>query len=164
MSPWTTDWAYLGFWAPVMWSVPVITVSRIRFWPWSGCKKTLACLEVIPRGLQSSVWALAPCRCLIWCKVQQQEVTFVSNSFDFPTRLLGLFYAAMMRSGVSINVWSLSRHSRQLAFLIAASLNVDITNSYTLKEGLKKIDAHKLQACSGPEFIAVGFHSLLISW
>ncbi|XP_019879234.2 juvenile hormone esterase-like [Aethina tumida] len=60
----------------------------------------------------------------------------------------GLFQGAIMESGTSLCSWGLTRDARETAFEVGMLLNVYTTNSTTLINGLKQVDAKKLQNAS----------------
>ncbi|KAK5650357.1 hypothetical protein RI129_001386 [Pyrocoelia pectoralis] len=57
----------------------------------------------------------------------------------------GLFQSAILESGTSINSWALARNGREIALLTAEALHVDTYSSQALVDGLRKVDAKKLQ-------------------
>ncbi|KAJ8984446.1 hypothetical protein NQ317_012510, partial [Molorchus minor] len=60
----------------------------------------------------------------------------------------GLFNAAIMHSGSSLNLWALNRRAQTTAFSVGASLGISTTNSSSLVEALRKIGYEQLQTTS----------------
>lgn len=56
----------------------------------------------------------------------------------------GLFRAAIMESGTSLNLWALSRDNAKVIKNLAEGLNINTESSHSLVEGLKKVDFRDL--------------------
>lgn len=50
-----------------------------------------------------------------------------------------------MQSGSSLSPWAHSKRTKELTYDIARTLNIDNSTSENLVEGLKSVDANKLQ-------------------
>ncbi|KAJ8952068.1 hypothetical protein NQ318_010978 [Aromia moschata] len=60
----------------------------------------------------------------------------------------GLFSAAIMESGTSLNLWALNRRAVKTAFSVGTSLGIITTNSSTLIESLREVNYTELQTTS----------------
>ncbi|CAH0547347.1 unnamed protein product [Brassicogethes aeneus] len=58
----------------------------------------------------------------------------------------GLFHRAIIQSGSSLCLWSLSRYARKLAFDVGENLNIYTSNSSKLVDELKKVKASDLHS------------------
>ncbi|KAJ8963269.1 hypothetical protein NQ318_018736 [Aromia moschata] len=59
-----------------------------------------------------------------------------------------LYHRAILQSGTSLNLWSLSRNPRQTAFQIGKALDINTENSTVLVESLRRVDSKLLQRTS----------------
>lgn len=60
----------------------------------------------------------------------------------------GLFNAAIVQSGNSLNLWSLTTRSRQLAFQVGYRLGISALLSRTLLSKMRDMDAYTLQSAA----------------
>ncbi|KAJ8984447.1 hypothetical protein NQ317_012511 [Molorchus minor] len=60
----------------------------------------------------------------------------------------GLFNAAIMQSGTSLNLWALNRRAKETAFYVGNALGIYTDNSSTLIEGLRAVGYETLNSVS----------------
>lgn len=69
--------------------------------------------------------------------------------------ILGLYSAAIMLSGSSLNSWALTRSPLNFAKSVATSLKVNTKNITNMIEGLRRLPAEEIQKTTYSKFILV---------
>jgi len=69
--------------------------------------------------------------------------------------LLGLYSSAIMQSGTSLCLWSLTRTAKEFAFALGIRLGIFSTDSHELVEELRKIDYQRLKRAENDVYYVV---------
>lgn len=69
--------------------------------------------------------------------------------------LLGLYSSAIMQSGTSLCLWSLTRTAKEFAFALGIRLGIFNTDSHELVEELRKIDYQRLKRAENDVYYVV---------
>lgn len=69
--------------------------------------------------------------------------------------VLGLYSSAIMQSGTSLCLWSLTRTAKEFAFALGIRLGIFSTDSQELVEKLKKVDYQRLKRAENDVYYVV---------